>query len=88
VTQQEQFDVINQPDFLDELKSKVNDIRTGMEALEASAPEIDTMVGGVPVVVSFVSENESRIQVGQTDTGGTPIYDWTFPANWLAIEGE
>lgn len=85
MTEQEQFDIINQPDFLDDLKTRVNDIRVGMEDLEASASEINTMVSGIPVVVAFVSQNESRVQVGQKDSGDAPIYDWTFPANWLVI---
>jgi hypothetical protein len=84
LTQEEQFGVINQPDYFSELKEKINTINKGMRDLEATAPEIMTAVNEVPVVVSFISANEGRVRVGQKDGGAEPIYDWTFPVNWLA----
>lgn len=84
MSEQEQFDVINRPDYFNNLKQRINKISKGMSDLEATAPEITTAVNGVPVVVSFISANEGRVRVGQKDSGQEPIYDWTFPINWLA----
>lgn len=84
MTQEEQFSVINQPDYFNNLKQRINKISKGMRDLEASAPEITTAVNDVPVIVSFISANEGRVRVGQKDGNTEPIYDWTFPINWLA----
>jgi hypothetical protein len=83
---QAQFDIINQPNYFDRLKDKVNAIRAAMEELEASASEIRTRVEGVPVIVSFTSETEGRLRVGITSDGH--LYDWTFPIRWLEPQEE
>lgn len=81
---QAQFDAINQPDYFNKLKAKVNAIRSAMVTNEAEAPEIRTRVEGVPVVVMFVSPNEGRLIVGSTANDDKPyLYDWTFPVKWL-----
>lgn len=84
---QTQFDAINQPEYFNLLKQKVNAIRTALISLDASAEEIRTRVNGVLVVVSFISETEGRLRVGyvqQAEPGAAgELYDWRFPIRWL-----
>jgi hypothetical protein len=88
MTDEEQFAAINQPDYFNKLKDKVNAIKSAMYGVQASAPEITTVVDGVVVVVSFMPNGvEGRLRVGRTETQTTPeisyLYDWVFPIKWL-----
>jgi len=84
MTSEEQFAAINQPDYFNKLKAKVNGIRQAMSDLGATAPEITTTVDDVMVVVSFnQGGNEGRLRVGMNETEDANLYDWTFPIRWL-----
>lgn len=78
----EQFAAINQPDYFNVLKAKVNAIKDALTSVEGRASEIETVIDGVPLTVSFVSQNEGRLKLG-VKQDGTPLYDWTFPIRWL-----
>jgi len=79
---EQQFEIINQPDYFNDLKAKINAIRSALASEEGMAPEITTRVNDVVVVVSFTGTNEGRVRLG-LDFDGNPIYDWTFPIRWL-----
>jgi hypothetical protein len=83
MTDEEQFAAINQPEYFNKLKARINGIKNAMASNEASADAVKTRVDGVPIVVEFVSENEGRLRVGLTNGGREPLYDWTFPIRWL-----
>lgn len=89
MTDEEQFAIINQPDYFNKLKKKVNDIRMAMHNLQASAPEITTLVDGAIIVVSFMPSGvEGRLRVGRSETptesgDARYLYDWVFPIKWL-----
>lgn len=87
ITEQEQFDIINQPEYFNKLKAKINRIKTAMNDLEAGAAEVRTKVDNVPIIISFISETEGRIRVGIAtpveNSDREYLYDWIFPIRWL-----
>lgn len=84
MTKDEQLAVIRETQFFNDLRTKMQAIRAAMVADTFMVQgQVVTIVDGVTVTATFLSDIDVQLSVGQ-DERGNSLYEWKAPSAWAA----
>ena len=87
MTEQEQYDVINTPEWFNAMRSKAQEILGAMNTTSFSVRDGWLVSEVLEIETAFQPQGKDvKLHAGVKDNGD-PLFEWVFPGGWIAPVG-